>query len=660
MNNRYFQVFLLCITFAAGAISQPAFAKAKFLGISAGDMTQDSVILWSRVDGATFPAASVDVAKDISFQSVITTVQSDIRPENNNTIKLKVSGLEANTQYFYRFSVSSVKSWTGSFFTNPDPQTPSPFKIAFTGDADQKYRPYPAIEYFGNSMNAGSTGLNAFIYLGDTIYESTANGLLGFGRKTTDVPIPLGTDSATVAVHAMHVLNRRYDANIQGVDPLGLPHDERVTGLNGARSLLAATGVYTLLDNHEIFGALQSGGAPLDAVKENSNPDYAINSVGPYNNDSIAFLAETKAFYNNMPTAVNIDGVIDPAKPANERYGLSFSNLLTPQAPVVKSNDPRGSEKPANYFSRRWGKNIYYIQLDDRSFRDARMAAPARYALTPAKYPLQEARFDSTGKLDPTQAYTSGFQKGDPLPGVFMSANKVKGRTMLGSDQLAWLLAELDKAKATHATWTVIAVSTPIDQRGPLTDSKSWAGGYPAERNVIMKKIVDLGLHNVVFLTADDHSARVNTLNYQPDPENDSNWASVPYAFQILAGPMGAVGPDSAPFSVSKPLKDDFAEVVKQTNETNAELNSFQQPILGLVGYPGLSGVTRLFDDAAATSPTPIDFYTPDTFGYTTLDWDAMGLLTVRFWGIKAYAAETYPKPYSKARKIIEFSVSPG
>lgn len=116
------------------------------------------------------------------------------------------------------------------------------------------------------------------------------------------------------------------------------------------------------------------------------------------------------------------------------------------------------------------------------------MVAPARYALTPATFPLQEAKFDASGQLDRSQAYESGFQKGDPKPGVYMAANQAPGRTMLGTTQLEWLLAELNNAKTSQVLWTVIAVSTPIDQRGSLTDSKSWAGGYPGERNQIFKK----------------------------------------------------------------------------------------------------------------------------------------------------------------------------
>jgi len=652
----------LVIAVATSLISGVAEAKITFLGLSAGDMTAESAVLWVRVNHPKLSAATVEIAKDPSFKAIVTSQQGTVNPDNNGTLKLKVSGLQSNTKYYYHFKSGSLTSWVGSFYTNPGPTENTKFKIAFTGDADQKYRPYPAIEYFGNTLNVGSTELNAFIFLGDTIYETSATGLPGFGKVSqgsVNTAIPSGSASPSEAANALLILNKRYDANIKGVAATGAAESRPVTGLNGVRSLLSSTGIYTLLDNHEIFGALQSGGAPINAVKENSNPSYATNPSGPYNNDTIAFLAETKAFYNNMPTAVDIVGKIDAAKGTAEHFGLSFANLLAPEAPVDRSTDPRSSGKPVNYFSRRWGKNIYYIQVDDRTYRDARMVAPARYALTPATFPLQEAKFDASGQLDRSQAYESGFQKGDPKPGVYMAANQAPGRTMLGTTQLEWLLAELNNAKTSQALWTVIAVSTPIDQRGSLTDSKSWAGGYPGERNQIFKKIADLSLHNVVFLTTDDHNARINRLKYQPDPANDANWANLPYAFQVLAGPMGAVGPDQPPFHVTETLAKDYSTVISDLIQKDNDLAAFQQPTIGLVGYPGMSNISRIFDSTSATAPQSVDFYNPDTFGYTTLEWDEAAMLTISYWGIKAYSANQYPKNYKKPQKILSFSVTP-
>jgi len=38
------------------------------------------------------------------------------------------------------------------------------------------------------------------------------------------------------------------------------------------------------------------------------------------------------------------------------------------------------------------------------------------------------------------------------------------------------------------------------------------------------------------------------------------------------------------------------------------------------VNFPGLRNVSRQDDPNAASSPSPVDFFSPDTFNYTILD----------------------------------------
>src|SRR5262249_2878380 len=109
-------------------------------------------------------------------------------------------------------------------------------------------------------------------------------------------------------------------------------------------------------------------------------------------------------------------------------------------------------------------------------------------------------------------------------------------------------------AQANGVTWKFVSVSSPIDQIGAIGSGadggKSWIGGYRAERNEIMKFIADNHIDHVVFLTTDDHMVRVNELGYftQFDATGtpiQSSYPRVPGAFQIVAGPIGATGPDT-------------------------------------------------------------------------------------------------------------------
>ena len=166
----------------------------------------------------------------------------------------------------------------------------------------------------------------------------------------------------------------------------------------------------------------------------------------------------------------------------------------------------------------------------------------------------------------------------------------------------------------------------------------------------------------MVFLTADDHNPRVNQLAYHPDPADPARWEMLPNTFQVLTGPIGAVAPDAYPYKTADGLSlaEDYKYVVENLNKVNADLASYQAPEIGLVGYAGLSNVYRQFDPTAATNPQSVDFFTPDTFGYTTLEWDAAQALTVTYWGIGAYKPNVYPQSAnSPVEKILQFTVTP-
>ena len=595
---------LLCIAGMGSVLAAGGEARAAvvFDAVSAGDMTASEAILWTRADnGGAATALTVQIATDAAFSNIVSNLAGSTVASNDYTMKVDAAGLAANTHYYYRFSDGTTTSMVGQFNTTPTADQLVPFKIGFSGDADAKFRPYTIMNNFGTAGNAGSQGLNAFIFLGDTIYERNALG-------SPAVPGLNATSQAADAEITLAALNRKYLENISGVTSSGTM---TASGQQSLQSMLAATGSYTVIDNHEIFGSLQSGGAPWTAVKENTDPSVAVNNTGTYNNQTLGFLTETKAFYNSHATAADIQGT--------PTTGLTITNLLEPTPAVVAPSDGRTNGTAQNYFTRSWGKAALYIQLDDRSYRDARMVDPAPNPLTPW------------------------------LPSD--AVNNDPNRTMLGSTQLQWFKDQLLAAKAAGSIWTVISVSTPIDQWGSEQDSKSWAGGYTAERNAILKFIADNQIDHVIFLTTDDHEMRVTQLRYQPDPINHPEiWATVPGAFQILGGPMGAGKPDSF-------LDHSFDAILAKTVEKNADLAISGDPLIGLAGFRGLADVYRAGDVNAATTPSSVDFYAPDQFGYSTLAFDAWGNLTVQNWGVDSYQADTYPDPSIAPSLILSFSI---
>jgi hypothetical protein len=310
--------------------------------------------------------------------------------------------------------------------------------------------------------------------------------------------------------------------------------------------------------------------------------------------------------------------------------------------------DPRTDGTKRLYSAQPWGKNAIYINTDSRSYRDLRLKT-------------------SNGSADDTAA---------------PRANN-PARTFLGATQLAWLKQTLLEAQNAGTVWKFVSLSDPIDQLGPIGGAlagvtattmfpysgntnygpvssdggKSYIGGYRAERNALLKFIADNNIANVVFLSTDDHQNRINELTYSPtgDTETQSSYAPVLRCFSIICGPLGATGPDLF-------VNHDFASL-----KGSADLIATAQLAAGLEpcgldpNYPGLFNVVREGDANADLLRQPIDFYSPDTFNYNTLEVSSDGkILTVKTWGINS-TAQNSASEYdltNPAREILSFSIN--
>jgi hypothetical protein len=223
------------------------------------------------------------------------------------------------------------------------------------------------------------------------------------------------------------------------------------------------------------------------------------------------------------------------------------------------------------------------------------------------------------------------------------------------------------QARNDGIVWKFVAISSPIDQVGRRSadrkqpngqpdgtqsqDGKSWWGGYRSEREQLLKFIADNNIDHVVFLTTDDHMARVTQLQYLTDPHDPNSKALVPTAFQIVAGPIGAGGPDSF-------TEHSFGTVQTAADNRNASQLALDEPPLGLpANFPGLRSVFRQDDPNASTSPSPVDFVSPDTFNYVTLEVASDGSLAVDCWGIPSYQPDTFPQDPTDVTRIFSFQV---
>ena len=111
-------------------------------------------------------------------------------------------------------------------------------------------------------------------------------------------------------------------------------------------------------------------------------------------------------------------------------------------------------------------------------------------------------------------------------------------KTMLGEQQLQWLLSGLTESTA---TWKVIVTSVPLSiPKGggaSVPGNDGWAGGpdgtgFERERQVIVDTILGRRVKNVVFLAGDVHYVQANAY----DPNGDGT----PDFHEFVAGPLSA------------------------------------------------------------------------------------------------------------------------
>ncbi len=141
--------------------------KPFYHGVASGDPLTNAVIIWTRVTPEeAIPQVEVtwEISTDESFGNVIQTGAFTTNPARDYTVKIDVSGLEADYQYYYRFAALGNTSPVGTTKTAPEGSTPVKFGVVSCSNYEFGYfNSYGAL--------ALEEDLDAVIHLGDYIYE---------------------------------------------------------------------------------------------------------------------------------------------------------------------------------------------------------------------------------------------------------------------------------------------------------------------------------------------------------------------------------------------------------------------------------------------------------------------------------------------------------
>ena len=157
------------------------------LGVASGDPLADSVILWTRLLPAEqLPDTDIDidweVATDSGMTDIVANGSGSAIAALGHSVHVDVRGLEPDTEYHYRFRVGDFESTSARTHTFAAAgTTPDQFRFAFSSCQNWEQGYFAA---YRDLVEQG--GIDAFVFLGDYIYEYESGGYADDRGRTTD------------------------------------------------------------------------------------------------------------------------------------------------------------------------------------------------------------------------------------------------------------------------------------------------------------------------------------------------------------------------------------------------------------------------------------------------------------------------------------------
>jgi len=165
----------LVLTILLLAAAPSAYAARGFsLGVTAGDVSSSSAVLWGKAKKSG--RYTLDVARNKRFTKELHSKVARAKKSHDNTVQARMGGLKAGKKYFYRFVGRGSKSATGTFTTAPKASQSKTVEFAWSGDQDFNPTTGQTKPFWndGGVLRQMKAEKNAFnVMLGDTIYSDS-------------------------------------------------------------------------------------------------------------------------------------------------------------------------------------------------------------------------------------------------------------------------------------------------------------------------------------------------------------------------------------------------------------------------------------------------------------------------------------------------------
>ena len=270
-------------------------------GIASGDTTQTSTVLWAR---SIFPGAvKFEYSTNSNFSNIAGTQTANVT-DINLPVKVAVSGLTPNTNYFYRVTDTTGATSIGKFSTAAAIGNKTGLKFGVSGDWRGELAPYPAVS------NADDANLKFFVELGDTIYADVASPA---------VKNPDGTEKKQVITvdeyraKQAEVYSQKYGENTLG-------------------DLRAATSILATVDDHEVVNDFQGG---KDLATASTADKTLFGATSGLVNDSPLYENGFQAFQEYNPISDQFYGATGDSSTAEERKLYRYNTFGSDAATFV-------------------------------------------------------------------------------------------------------------------------------------------------------------------------------------------------------------------------------------------------------------------------------------------------------------------------------------
>jgi alkaline phosphatase D len=504
---------------ASGA---PASGPMSFAqGVASGDPQPDSVVLWTRVtggDGINPVNVGLQVSTTADFTSLVLNTTVAASPDWDYTLRHQVTGLSANTTYFYRFSAGGVTSMAGRTWTLPAAgQSLSQLKFAVISCQDWSVNHWAAFDAMQNE------DINFIVHVGNYVYEQLGITLAVTPPHDPQHPaftLPNGTALPDGSTYATTLADYRTLYMTYRSDP-------RLQKLHANWPMIAIWNDHEFSNDcwqdHETYTS-----AEAEQTARRRSANQAWFEFMPTN---VSFTAANTSFQNiqiyrsftfgNLATLVMTDERLYRAahevaeqvsgNPVGSRYFVpkatvaaaeqarltASNNALTPVSMLGDTQRQwwQSQMSTATTTWKLWGNDVSLLRMQVDMFAALTDALTQTVVQTANGLAAFQTQFHSAIQADLTAAVA-----GNLVPAPFTNLNTFAAGLGFSQADIQATIAVLNALLPPYSVLTTM-----------LMNADQW-DGYNAERLSLMSFLTSNNINNVVALTGDLNGFAAGTV----------------------------------------------------------------------------------------------------------------------------------------------------